>query len=191
MMTATHGVIGAHAKQSGGGNIAMTVEGTLNADISIQWTGDIGDVVSLDTGDGNVTNTTLVSTTLTSTFPVLGTVIVNATGNFTGMSFGSFSAARNVTSVDVTEANLSNIKDFLYKQLLLTSLRFENSGTLTDASQMVRDCTNLTCISKLKTTASTNTTGMFTNTPALTAPNSTEQTALLSGSTYVNASPCP
>ncbi len=35
------------------------------------------------------------------------------------------------------------------------------------------------------------TTNMFNNTPALTNPNATEQTAILAGSNYINGNACP
>jgi len=53
------------------------------------------------------------------------------------------------------------------------------------------ECVLLECIGKIDTTGATNTINMFNNTPALTNPTVSEQTAILAGSNYINAGTCP
>ncbi len=51
-------------------------------------------------------------------------------------------------------------------------------------------CGSLVCLSAVNTLLQTITTDMFLNTPALTNPTPSEQTAILAGSNYVNAGAC-
>ncbi|RLA19967.1 MAG: hypothetical protein DRQ56_04220 [Gammaproteobacteria bacterium] len=62
-------------------------------------------------------------------------------------------------------------------------------ATLFDST--FENCTSLTCLNTLDTLSQTSTTNLFNNTPALAAPDGTEQTALLGGSSYTNPGECP
>lgn len=58
---------------------------------------------------------------------------------------------------------------------------------------MFQGCQQLICITNIDTTTASDKTDMFLNTPALVAPDATEQAQLVStsGYNYVNANPCP
>ena len=74
---------------------------------------------------------------------------------------------------------------------LLESIGSINTSAVTQFSNYYGDCSSLICVTDVDTTNQSFTSGMFDNTPALVAPNGTEQTAILSGDNYVNAGACP
>lgn len=84
-----------------------------------------------------------------------------------------------------------NLQAMYQNSTLLSSASIINSVNGENFLAMFAGCIILECLEGINTLSQTNTTSMFLNTPLLTNPNAAEQTAILAGSNYVNANPCP
>ncbi len=155
-------------------------------------------LLSIDLSNINVTNK---ATDLTSLLEQCGatSIIFPATMdtvNVVGMQ-DMLAKTKMTGPLDMSiMTNTSNCAAFdgvfagsLFSSIDLTTWSFASATNLTG---FVSTTNNLTCITNVDTlTNLPTTTAMFDSTPLLTAPNATEQAAILAGSNYVNANPCP
>ena len=110
-----------------------------------------------------------------------------------------WTVGHGITELDVSNFSFASaistgLRDFCSANYELTSVKLPASMNTDkpacDMGNMFNGDAKLVCISNLDTTNATSTTNIFAGCGLMTAPNATEQTALESGSSYVNASPC-
>lgn len=101
--------------------------------------------------------------------------------------------AGNNSMVDAGILNAPVCTDF--SSVIFNSANIESLTIISPLGELfnlaVSECPNLSCLGAINTTNQTDTTDLFLNTPLLINPTPAEQTAILAGSNYVNASPCP
>lgn len=144
--------------------------------------------VAFDVDWGSGTPTSYVADATASQVPT-GTITVTCPGTQPGRfkDINRESARITITGGQSLTSMANSCKDGTH----LLSFVIDDTSNVTDFSETFRNCTKLICLSHLNTTNQTTTANLFTNTGALTAPNASEQTALLSGSNYTNSGACP
>lgn len=216
MQPITHGIV----SKANSFNFAATLTSVLVGD-TVSFTLGIlaGEEIRVDWGDGVIVIYTAITTgqlIVTGVTVTTNTIKITASSEKTDSSSFTVRSASfdTVTSVDVTNASLltqismndsSVMKSFAASntgRLRNIPQAFQNNSSIESVSGLTaalqgssalafNNAVSLICISAINTLDSTSTFDMFLNTPSLTAPNASEQTALLAGSNYVNASPCP
>ena len=106
-----------------------------------------------------------------------------------------FSASGIINAPDIIATNFTAMNQMFDLCGSVVSVPAYDSENSLNMAAIYKDTPNLICIGGIDTilaaTQTGGTTDMFLNTPLLTNPTPAEQTAILSGSNYVNANPCP
>jgi surface protein len=124
--------------------------------------------------------------------------LLNIIGNIDTSSATSlramFYALLALEDLDVSNMNITNATDmvaFLKNSTNLKSVKFPSGAPAADFGSLLYGCTKLECLNQIDTTNATNTTDMFLNCGALTAPDATDQTAIEGGASWTNPNSCP
>ncbi len=108
-----------------------------------------------------------------------------------------FYSTGSTTFVDLSSLDANNITNYdrLFYKCGITHVKMpSNMNTVQPAANMYglfKSCGSLECIDRLDTTNATDTSSMFDDCDNLTAPDSTTQTSLLNGASWVNSGSCP
>jgi len=139
----------------------------------------------LNTSAGTSFGSAWLNCTSLTSFPLIDTSLSNrfsdAWRNCTGLT--------SFPLIDTSSGN--NFTDAWRDCTGLTSFPLIDTSSGDNFNGIWQGCTLLVCISSVNTLLQMFTFDMFLNTPALTNPNATEQTAILAGSNYINAGACP
>jgi surface protein len=115
------------------------------------------------------------------------------TSNVTDMKY-MFYRCNTVTNLDISSFDISNVTDMqhMFNECSeITNIQLPTGAPTATFASIFEDCSKLECLNRIDTTNATDTTDMFVGCTSLTAPNSTDQSNILAGASWVNPNSCP